>query len=107
MGGLAKKVQKSYKSEDMRRPPPQLPSLEVIRQILHGETPTDSTAPKPTGRYLVSAATFKGLLLAVKDTSERVSARANGEIAVEYDGRVWRTVRSTAIKNAIQIEYET
>jgi len=90
----------------MRRGSSQLPSLEVIRQILHGEKPTDSTAPKPTGRYLVSAATFKGLLLAVKDTSQRVSARATGEIAVEYEGRVWRIVRSTAIKDAIQIEYE-
>jgi hypothetical protein len=39
---------------------------------LHGQKPTDSTALRPTGRYLVSAATFKGLLLAVKDTAERV-----------------------------------
>jgi hypothetical protein len=59
---------------------PQLPSLELIRQVLRGEKPTDRTSPKPTGRYLVSAATFKGLLLAVKDTSKRVSARATGEL---------------------------
>jgi hypothetical protein len=90
----------------MRRSPPQLPSLEVFRQIFRGEKPTDTTTQKPTGRYLVSAATFKGLLLAIKDTSERVSARANEEIAVEYEGRVWRDVRSTAIKDWIQIEYE-
>jgi hypothetical protein len=90
----------------VRRPPPPLPSLEVFRQLLHGEKPTDKTALKPTGRYFVSAATFKGLLLAMKDTSERVSARANKEIPIEYEGRIWRIVRSTAIKDAIQIEYE-
>jgi hypothetical protein len=54
--------------------------LEVIRQILRGEKPMDKATLKPTGRYLVSAATFKGLLLAVKDTEQRVSARSNGEI---------------------------
>jgi hypothetical protein len=58
----------------MRRPSPQLPSLELFRQILRGQKPTDSTALKPTGRYFVSAATFKGLLLAFNDTSLRVSA---------------------------------
>jgi hypothetical protein len=46
------------------------------------------------------------LLLAVKDTSQRVSARSTGEMAIEYEDRVWRIVRSSAIKDAIQIEYE-
>jgi hypothetical protein len=90
----------------MRRPPPEVPSLEAIRQILRGEKPTDTATPKPTGKYFVSAAAFKGLLLAVKDTEQRVSARATGEIPVEFEGRVWRVVRSTAIKSGIQIEYE-
>ena len=39
------------------------------------EKPTDNTVLKPTGRYLVSAATFKGLLLAVHDTRQRVPGR--------------------------------
>jgi hypothetical protein len=38
--------------------------------------------------------------------ASNVSADPTGELVIEYEGRVWRVVRSTAIKDAIQIEYE-
>jgi hypothetical protein len=60
-GDGAEPGQRKVKSGYMRRPPPQLPSLKLIRQILHREKPTDNTALKPTGRYLVSARAAKRL----------------------------------------------
>jgi hypothetical protein len=91
----------------MPRPTPQLPTLSTLRSILRGETPKANAALKPTGRYYVSATTFKSLLLlSVPDQATRVAARASGELPVEYEGRTWRIVRSTAVKEGVQVEYE-
>jgi hypothetical protein len=89
----------------MPRAAPELPSLDTIRQILRGETPKQK-GMRPTGRYFVSAATFQGLLLCVKDGAERVEARATGELSFDYEGRCWTVVRSTAIKKALHVEHE-
>jgi hypothetical protein len=66
----------------MPRPTPQLPTLETLRSVLRGESPKAKAALKPTGRYYVSATTFKILLLAVPDQATRVAARASGELPV-------------------------
>ena len=89
----------------MPRPTPQLPSLDTLRSILKGETPK-TNALKPTGRYFVSAATFQGLLLSVADQETRVSARASGELSVEWEGRTWTVVRSTPVREGVLVEYE-
>ncbi len=83
-----------------------LPTLDLIRQILRGGNPVHKCTVKPTGRYLVSAATLQGLPFAVKDGAERVSARASGELSFEHEGHVWTIVRSTSVENAICVEYE-
>ena len=90
----------------MPRPAPQPPSLDTLRAILKGESQKANAPLKPTGRYFVSAATFQTLLLAVPDQSSRVSARASGELPVEWEGRTWTVVRSTAVKEGVQVEYE-
>ena len=90
----------------MPKEPPQLPSLEIARQILRGEQPKSKAAFKPTGRYFVSAATFQGLLLSVKDQAVRVAARATDELQFEYEGHTWTIVRSTAVKEGVHVEYE-
>jgi hypothetical protein len=46
------------------------------------------------------------LFLEQMGPGEHVSAYPTGELAIEYEGRAWRIVRSAAIKDAIQIEYE-
>jgi len=87
----------------MPRGTPELPSIDAIREILRG--PPKDKGMKPTGRYFVSALTFRGLLLHVRAGDERVQVGAD-ELSFEYEGRTWTVVRSTAIKKGVHVEYE-
>jgi len=85
---------------------PQLPTIELFREILRGQKRKSKATLKLTGRYWVSAATFKGLVFVVKDGELRTHAHAAGELQLEWEGRVWTIVRATAVKSGVLVEYE-